>query len=113
MDPELRDAAILRRIQSVMRYAAAHAPFYQRKWAAAGISPADIRSLDDFEHVPVVTKEELRRAQAEHPPFGDYLCVPRARGHAGARDLGHHRPADGVRRRAAPTGGGSRRRTPG
>jgi phenylacetate-CoA ligase len=24
----------------------------------------------------VVTKEELRRAQAEHPPFGDYLCVP-------------------------------------
>jgi phenylacetate-CoA ligase len=76
MDPELRDAAILRRIQSVMRYAAAHAPFYQRKWAAAGISPEDIRSLDDFEHVPVVTKEELRRAQAEHPPFGDYLCVP-------------------------------------
>lgn len=76
MDPELRDAAILRRIQSVMRYAAAHAPFYQRKWAAAGISAADIRSLDDFQHVPVVTKEELRRAQAEHPPFGDYLCVP-------------------------------------
>jgi phenylacetate-CoA ligase len=76
MDPELRDAAILRRIQSVMRYAAAHAPFYQHKWAAAGISPEDIRSLDDFEHVPVVTKEELRRAQAEHPPFGDYLCVP-------------------------------------
>ena len=78
MDPELRDAAILRRIQSVMRYAAAHAPFYQRKWAAAGISPEDIRSLDDFEHVPVVTKEELRRAQAEHPPFGDYLCVPQS-----------------------------------
>ncbi|MCW2940449.1 MAG: phenylacetate--CoA ligase [Actinomycetia bacterium] len=78
MDPELRDAAILRRIQSVMRYAAAHAPFYQRKWAAAGISPEDIRSLDDFEHVPVVTKEELRRAQAERPPFGDYLCVPKS-----------------------------------
>jgi phenylacetate-CoA ligase len=78
IDPELRDAAILRRIQSVMRYAAAHAPFYQRKWAAAGISPQDIRSLEDFEQVPVVTKEELRRAQAEHPPFGDYLCVPQS-----------------------------------
>ncbi|HEY0935747.1 MAG TPA: hypothetical protein VGD91_18640 [Trebonia sp.] len=76
MDPGLRDAAVLRRIQAVMRYAAACAPFYQRKWAAAGISAADIRSLDDFQHVPVVTKEELRRAQAEHPPFGDYLCVP-------------------------------------
>jgi phenylacetate-CoA ligase len=78
MDPELRDAAILRRIQSVMRYAAAHAPFYQRKWAAAGIGPEDIRSLEDFEQVPVVTKEELRRAQAEHSPFGDYLCVPQS-----------------------------------
>lgn len=76
MDPGLRDAAVLRRIQAVMRYAAACAPFYQHKWAAAGISAADIRSLDDFQHVPVVTKEELRRAQAEHPPFGDYLCVP-------------------------------------
>jgi phenylacetate-CoA ligase len=78
MDPELRDAAILRRIRDVMRYAAGRAPFYRRKWAAAGIGPEDIRSLDDFQHVPVVTKEELRRAQAEFPPFGDYLCVPPA-----------------------------------
>ena len=76
MDPELRDAAILRRIRDVMAYAVERAPFYQRKWAAAGIAPRDIRSLADFEHVPVVNKEELRLAQAEHPPFGDYLCVP-------------------------------------
>ena len=26
--------------------------------------------------MPVITKEELRLAQAEHPPFGDYLCIP-------------------------------------
>jgi phenylacetate-CoA ligase len=76
MDPELRDAEILRRIQHVMRYAADHAPFYRRKWKAAGISPQDVRTLDDFQHVPVVTKEELRLTQAEHPPFGDFLCVP-------------------------------------
>jgi phenylacetate-CoA ligase len=76
MDPELRDAQILRQIQSVMRYAADRAPFYQKKWAEAGITVDDIRSLEDFEHVPVVTKEELRRAQAEYPPFGNYLCVP-------------------------------------
>jgi phenylacetate-CoA ligase len=76
MDPELRDAAILVRIREVMRYAAQHAPFYRRKWAEAGITPDDIRSLEDFEHVPVVTKEELRLAQIEHPPFGDYLCIP-------------------------------------
>jgi phenylacetate-CoA ligase len=76
MDPGQRDAAILRRIREVMRYAADHAPFYRRKWAQAGIAADDIRSLDDFEQVPVVTKEELRAAQREHPPFGDYLCIP-------------------------------------
>lgn len=76
MDPEAREVEILGRIRDVMGYAYEQAPFYRRKWAAAGLHPGDIRSLADFERVPVVTKEELRLAQAEHPPFGDYLCVP-------------------------------------
>jgi len=74
MDPAARDAAIAVRLREVMRYAWERAPFYRRKWQAAGVSPEDIRSLADFEQVPVVTKQELRDAQAEHPPFGDYLC---------------------------------------
>jgi phenylacetate-CoA ligase len=76
MDPELRAAAIFERLRVVMHYAYEHAPFYRRKWDAAGLAPDDIRSLADFEQVPVVTKEELRLAQAEEPPFGDYLCIP-------------------------------------
>lgn len=75
MDPEQRDEAILERIQQVMAYAYERSPFYRKKWSDAGLSPADVRSLDDFEQVPVVRKEELRRAQEEHQPFGDYLCV--------------------------------------
>jgi phenylacetate-CoA ligase len=75
MDPELRDAKILERIRQVMAYAYDRAPFYRRKWASAGLEPGDIKSLADYEQVPVVTKEELRLAQAERPPFGDYLCV--------------------------------------
>ncbi|HEV8535480.1 MAG TPA: phenylacetate--CoA ligase family protein [Candidatus Limnocylindria bacterium] len=70
-----RDAAILERIRQVMRYCWDKAPFYRRKWSDAGIDPAAIRTLEDFENVPVVRKEELRLAQAEHPPFGDYACV--------------------------------------
>ncbi len=70
-----REAAILERIRRVMAYAYERAPFYRRKWEEAGIHPEGVRSLEDFERVPVVTKEELRRTQAEHPPFGDYLCV--------------------------------------
>ncbi len=75
MPPEEREAAILLRIREVMRYCWEKAPFYRRKWSDAGIHPDAVRSLEDFERVPVVRKEELRRAQAEHPPFGDYVCV--------------------------------------
>jgi phenylacetate-CoA ligase len=70
-----REAAIVVRIREVMAYAYERAPFYRRKWDEAGIHPSKIHSLEDFEQVPVVTKAEIRQAQAEAPPFGDYLCV--------------------------------------
>ncbi|MGQ4596396.1 AMP-binding protein [Nocardia sp. R6R-6] len=73
-----RDEAILARIQEVMAYAWEHAPFYRRKWDEAGIHPSSIRSLSDFEKVPVVRKEELRADQAANEPFGSYLAVPLA-----------------------------------
>ena len=38
------------------------------------LKPADITSFEAFEQVPVVTKAEMRESQANHPPFGDYLC---------------------------------------
>lgn len=75
MDPEERDAAIFERIQKVMRYAWKRAPFYRRKWADAGLEPGDVKSLEDFEAVPVVLKEELREDQASCQPYGSYLCV--------------------------------------
>jgi phenylacetate-coenzyme A ligase PaaK-like adenylate-forming protein len=75
MDPEERDAAILVRLREVMAYAYERSPFYRRRWDAAGVEIPEIRSVADFEQVPVITKEELRLAQAEHPPFGDYLCI--------------------------------------
>ena len=75
MDPAERDAAILLRLQEVTSYAYEHAPFYRRSWSRVGFEPGDLRTMEDFEKLPVVTKEELRVAQAEHPPFGDYLCI--------------------------------------
>ena len=71
-----RDKAILERLQQVTRYAFDTSPFYRRKWDAAGFHPDHLRSLEDFESkVPVITKQDLREAQARVPPFGDYLCV--------------------------------------
>jgi phenylacetate-CoA ligase len=76
MPPDERDAAIAVRLREVMRHAYATSPFYRRKWDDAGIDIASIRTLEDFERVPVVTKAELRASQAAYPPFGDYLCIP-------------------------------------
>lgn len=76
MPPEEREQAIVQRLREVMAYAYANAPFYRSKWKEAGVHPEHIRSLEDFEKVPVVTKAELRESQERAAPFGDYLCIP-------------------------------------
>ncbi len=76
-----REEAILGRLSEVMHYAYAHGPFYRRKWDEAGIHPDHIKSLEDFERVPVITKAELRESQARAEPFGDYLCIPESEVH--------------------------------
>ncbi|MEU6128429.1 phenylacetate--CoA ligase family protein [Saccharopolyspora sp. NPDC047091] len=81
MDPQERDAAVLARLREVMAYAYERSPFYRRKWDAVDCNPADITSFEAFEQVPVVTKEEMRAAQRDHPPFGDYVCVDDAEIH--------------------------------
>jgi len=76
MDSEEREqTVILPRLQAQLRYAYAHSAFYQKKWDAAGVKPEDIRSLADFEQMPLVTKDDIRQDQAAHPPFGSNICV--------------------------------------
>lgn len=59
-----------------MAYVYKKAPFYRKKFDDAGISPEHIKYIDDVRKVPFTTKEELRKSQEEHPPFGDFLCIP-------------------------------------
>jgi phenylacetate-CoA ligase len=82
MPPAERERAILVRLQEVTRYAYARAPFYRRKWDEAGFHPGQLKTLEDFEDkVPVISKADLREAQARAPMFGDYLCVPESEVH--------------------------------
>jgi phenylacetate-CoA ligase len=78
MASEEREAYIVERLRSVMAYAYEHAPFFQQKWDEAGIHHSMIRSLADFQKVPIVTKQDIREEQAKNPPFGSYLCIPPA-----------------------------------
>lgn len=70
-----RESLIVKRIQEVMAYAYEHSAFYRHKWEEAGIHPSKVTSLEDFESVPVVTKDEIRADQERNEPFGSYLCV--------------------------------------
>ena len=49
--------------------------FYRRKFREAGIELSGL-SLADLSRLPFTTKEELRRAIDEEPPFGSNLCIP-------------------------------------
>ena len=51
------------------------APFYRRKLDDAGVRPEQIERLEDLVRIPFTTKEELREAQAENPPYGDFACA--------------------------------------
>jgi phenylacetate-CoA ligase len=66
----------LRRFRERMQYVYDHSPMYKRKYEEAGLKPADIGSLDDIQNVPFTVKEELRESQAQHPPWGDFICIP-------------------------------------
>lgn len=78
MDPQEREEKIiLPKLKAQLKYAYENSPFYKKKWDAAGIKPEDIRSLEDFEQIPFVTKDEIRQDQMEYPPFGSNLCIPK------------------------------------
>jgi len=76
MDPEERERKIiLPKLQAQLNYAYKRSPLYRKKWDQARVKPKDIRSLSDFEQIPLLTKEEIRQDQRETPPFGSNLCV--------------------------------------
>lgn len=54
------------RLRKIVRYCYEKIPVYKRKFKDAGITPDDVKTLDDLEKIPFTTKEDLRKAY----PFG-------------------------------------------
>src|SRR5438034_3723230 len=74
LEPDIETAAraTLRAVQEQrlheqVEHAYQSSPFYRRKLDAAGVKPADVRSLDDLRRLPFTTKDELKQDQADHP----------------------------------------------
>lgn len=68
---EAISAIQFKRLKSTLDNVYAKVPFYQKQFREAGITPADIRSLDDLQKIPFTTKQDLR----DNYPYGMF-AVP-------------------------------------
>ena len=65
-------AALQRRKLSAMWPSLLASPFYRRKLAGIDFDP----SRDSIDKLPITTRPELERDQAENPPYGTILAKP-------------------------------------
>ena len=63
------------RLKAQAHHCYENAPFWRRKFDKAGITPDDIKTVEDLPKIPFCTKEDLQKDQEENPPYGSYLCV--------------------------------------
>jgi phenylacetate-CoA ligase len=77
MPPAQRDGIILEKLRRQVRYAYTHSGFYQEFYQDVPCDPANIRSFEEFTQLPILSKEEIRIEQEQHPPYGRFLCIPK------------------------------------
>jgi len=65
----------IKNFRNIFAYAKEHAPYAREKYR--GLSPEDIKTIEDIRSLPIMDKEDLRAAQAgKNPfPFGEILGV--------------------------------------
>ena len=73
MDREQLRALQAERLRDRVRYVTERVPFYRERFAAYGIEPDAITSLDDLSRLPFTTKSDLRDSY----PFG-LFAVPQS-----------------------------------
>ena len=67
------------RLIETLHWVVERSPYYRRVLDGAGVRVADLRSYDDVRRrVPRTAKVDLVENQRAHPPFGEFLAVPRA-----------------------------------
>jgi phenylacetate-CoA ligase len=71
MDREVRKSLQSYRLKELVWYVYDNVPFYRKKFNEMGLSPRDIRGIEDIEKLPFTTKNDLR----DNYPFG-LFAVP-------------------------------------
>lgn len=73
--PSERQDEILEKINEQVRYAYDNSEFYREFYADVDVDPRDITSFEEFEQLPILRSEDIKREQKEHPPYGRFLCI--------------------------------------
>ncbi|NQT55248.1 MAG: AMP-binding protein [Desulfobacteraceae bacterium] len=71
----------LTKLKKQVLYNYENSSFYREKFDEAGAKPGDIKSFEDFTHIPLMTKDEHRRVQEESlakygNPYALLACAP-------------------------------------
>jgi len=64
----------LKRLRATLRRVYENSPFYKRRFREAGVTPDDLKTLDDLRKFPFTTKDDLR--DYGYPYGGEFLTVP-------------------------------------
>jgi phenylacetate-CoA ligase len=75
LSPEAWRERLGARLAATVALAWKAAPRARRTLEAAGLSPADVRGLDDLPRLPLTRKDTLPGLQAAEPPFGGLAAV--------------------------------------
>jgi phenylacetate-CoA ligase len=86
------------RLHKMVAHAYENVPFHRRRMQALGLTPADVRSLDDLHKLPFSTKDEIRAGYPDEvvaAGYGEHNCVvEHTSGSTGERlDILHERRA--------------------
>ncbi|MCG3751933.1 phenylacetate--CoA ligase family protein [Amycolatopsis sp. Poz14] len=63
------------RLREQLAYVGARSEFYREKFAAAGVDPAAVRTVEDLVRLPFTEKQELRESLAAAPPLGAHVAA--------------------------------------
>ncbi|MBI3089489.1 MAG: AMP-binding protein [Candidatus Tectomicrobia bacterium] len=75
MEPAKLRAMQETKLRTQLKYNAKHSSFYREKFAAAGLDPLDVTTIEDLARLPFTTKDELRDSQLAQPPLGTHAAA--------------------------------------
>ncbi|GAB4311086.1 MAG: hypothetical protein Kow0097_12650 [Candidatus Bipolaricaulota bacterium] len=58
----------MEQLQRLLRFAYEYVPYYRNLFSSLGLRPSDIRSFQDLQKLPIVTKQIIRQHRAEMMP---------------------------------------------